>query len=186
MRVITISGHAQHGKDTTANIMMYKLRADGKKVVIAHYADLVKYICQKFFNWNGKKDERGRSLLQYVGTDVVRSLYPNYWVYFVIDMIKLFGDNWDYMIIPDTRFPNEIECLRDADIDVVHLRVVRSNFESDLTEEQKAHPSETALDNYEPDWWIDNKNMPDDLVGAFDDLRNQIDIFIKEKLYGND
>lgn len=186
MKVITISGHAQHGKDTTANILAYKLRADGKRVVITHYADLVKYICSKFFDWNGKKDERGRSLLQYVGTDVVRSVYPNYWVDFIVDMIRLFGENWDYVIIPDTRFPNEIEYLRDCVGDVVHLRVFRSGFESNLTEEQKNHPSETALDGYEPDWWIDNKNIDGNMYGAFDDLRAQLDVFIKEKLYGND
>lgn len=184
MKVIAISGHAMNGKDTTANILAYKLREAGNRVVIAHYADLVKYICKTFFGWDGRKDKAGRTLLQYVGTDVVRSIYPAYWVDFIADMIGFFGDNWDYMIIPDTRFPNEIEDLQDRDIDVTHLRVVRSGFVSPLTEEQKNHPSETALDNYEPDWWIDNMDGVDDVM--FENLRAQIDYFIKEKLNGDD
>lgn len=179
MRVITISGHAQNGKDTTAGILADKLREDGNLVLIMHYGDLVKYVCKTLFNWDGKKNERGRSLLQYVGTDVVRRIHKNYWVEFVLDMIRFFGDNWDYVLIPDTRFPNEIEYLADAGEDVIHLRVKRSGFVSPLTPEQQMHPSETALDDYKPDWVIDNN-------GSIDDLQDKIDRFIKEKLYGNE
>ncbi len=41
----------------------------GYKVLIAHYADLVKYVAKTFFEWNGEKDEYGRSLLQHIGTE---------------------------------------------------------------------------------------------------------------------
>lgn len=49
MKVICISGKAQHGKDTSANLLKMMLEADGYKVLIAHYGDLVKYICKTFF-----------------------------------------------------------------------------------------------------------------------------------------
>ena len=45
MKVITISGKAQNGKDTTAGLLKAALEADGYKVLITHYADLLKYIC---------------------------------------------------------------------------------------------------------------------------------------------
>lgn len=156
MKVIAVSGRARHGKDTVANILQKQLEEDGHRVLITHYADLLKYICTTFFNWNGDKDDAGRTLLQYVGTDVVRKNNPDYWVDFVADILNYFEDQWDYVVIPDTRFPNEFNRLKERGLDAVHLRVVRPDFISPLTKEQQAHPSETALDDVKPDFYIVN------------------------------
>ena len=101
MRVICISGQAGAGKDTVGQIMKEQLERQGKSVLITHNADLLKYLCRTLFDWDGQKDEAGRSLLQYVGTDVVRKQRPDFWVNFLISIFDLFGDNWDYAIIPD-------------------------------------------------------------------------------------
>lgn len=174
MKVILISGHAQNGKDTVASFLGSELTESGKRVLVAHYADLLKYICKTFFNWDGAKDEKGRQLLQYVGTDVIREECPSYWVDFIIDMLEFFGNNWDYVLIPDTRFPNEVERIAER-FDSVHLRVVRNNFVSPLTKEQQMHPSETALDNFEPDVLIYND-------GSIQDLKETIHHLISEAL----
>ena len=78
MKVICISGKAQHGKDTTAGYLKELLEARGNKVLVTQYGDLVKYICATFFAWDGQKDENGRTLLQYVGTNIVREKEPDY------------------------------------------------------------------------------------------------------------
>ena len=140
MKVITISGKAQNGKDTTAGLLKAALEADGYKVLITHYADLLKYICKQFFGWDGQKDDAGRHILQYVGTDIIRQKRPNYWVGFVTSILELFPNEWDYVLIPDCRFPNEIDYLKEAGLDTVNLRVVRKNFKSPLTPEQQVHP----------------------------------------------
>ena len=127
IKILTISGKAQHGKDTTAEILYDELTKRGHRVLITHYGDLVKYICKSFFGWNEEKDITGRTLLQYVGTDVVRKEQPDYWVEFILDIINLFGDNWDYVIIPDTRFPNEINVLKRQYDNVTHIRVDRKS-----------------------------------------------------------
>lgn len=163
MNVICISGKAQHGKDTSANLLREELEAQGKSVLVAHYADLLKYLCRSFFHWNGEKDDTGRRLLQYVGTDIVRKKRPDFWVGFLVDVLTLFPDEWDYVLIPDCRFPNEIEAMRNAGFDVTHLRIVRPNFESPLSEEQQKHPSETALDGYPADRTILNNGTIQDL-----------------------
>lgn len=56
-KVICISGKAQHGKDTTATILKAALEGRNNKVLIFHYADLLKYLCKEYFGWNGEKDE---------------------------------------------------------------------------------------------------------------------------------
>ncbi len=178
MRVIAISGHAQNGKDTVAGMLKDQLESIGKRVMITHYADLLKYICKTFFGWDGRKDDAGRQILQYVGTDVVRKKYPDYWVDFVISIMRLFGHHWDYVIIPDARFPNELRRLKEEGFRVTHLRVVRSNFASPLTSEQAKHPSETALDNEEPDSRIFND-------GSLDALEDAVTTWIKENANEN-
>lgn len=176
MKVILISGHAGHGKDTVAIILQEQLQVnDENKVLITHYADLLKYICTTFFDWDGKKNREGRTLLQHVGT-YVREKEPNFWVDFVADLLCFFDDRWDFVIIPDTRFQNEINRLKERGIDTVHLRVVRPNFVSYLTTEQQKHPSETSLDDTEPDYCIINS-------GDLDTLKSKITEYITGVLY---
>jgi len=174
MKIICISGKAQHGKDTTAAFMRNCMERNGKCVLITHYGDLVKYVCEKFFAWDGEKDERGRALLQIVGTDVVRAQSPDYWVNFVASILSFFHDEWDYVLIPDARFPNEIEVLSQFDLDVLHLRVVRAPFESPLTPRQQNHISETALDNYRPDEYIYNFHGLEELKKTAEEAAEKI------------
>lgn len=177
MNIVCISGKAQHGKDTSAGIIKEMLEERGEKVLIAHYGDLVKYICKTFFDWNGEKDATGRHLLQYVGTDVIREKYPNYWVDFVAEMLEVFNGEWDWVLIPDTRFPNEVEVMKEK-FGATHLRVVRQNFISPLTEEQQRHPSETALDDYYADWFLFND-------GTVEDLKTTVNTWFEEIYYAD-
>ena len=125
MKVILISGKARHGKDTTAGFLKNALEADSSSVLVAHYGDLVKYVCKTFFGWDGEKDERGRTLLQKVGTDAIRAKRPDYWVSFISDIMSFFPGEWDYVLVPDCRFPNEVDYIKNAGFDAVHLRVIR-------------------------------------------------------------
>ena len=176
MKVILISGKAQNGKDTTASILKQTLVDNGNRVLITHYADLLKYICTNYFGWDGKKDDKGRQMLQYVGTDVIRKQNPTLWVDFVAMILKYFKGNWDYVIIPDCRFPNEITRMIEVGFDTIHLRVHRPNFESPLTQEQQNHPSETALDNFGADVYIENDS-------TLTDLKYKIRKWVEESLY---
>jgi len=151
MKVVLISGKAQHGKDTSAKYLEEILSKRGKKVLITHYGDVLKYICQKFFAWDGEKDEAGRTLLQTVGTETIRKMDQNYFVNFIQTILNFFPNTWDFVLIPDCRFPNEVETIPG-----VHLRIVRKNFESPLTAEQQKHMSEVALDNHPCDQLIVN------------------------------
>lgn len=183
MKVVLISGKARHGKDTVASFIKDKLNCDGKTVLITHYADLLKFICKNYFGWNGEKDEVGRKLLQYVGTDVVRKQNPSLWVDFVIMMLEYFGQNWDYVVIPDCRFPNEITQIKDKFKSVVHLRVIRPNLKTTLTKEQQCHPSETALDGFPADDYIHNDSslkMLRQKVNSWCDV-----VLYKEKIWRN-
>lgn len=156
MKIIVISGKSGHGKDTLAKMIKKELESKDYNVLTTHFADLLKYVCKEFFDWDGKKDDPGRSLLQYVGTDIVRKKQPDFWTNFLIEMFKLFPNEWDYVLIPDCRFPDEIVGFRESGFDIRHIRISRPNFDSGLTEQQQNHTSETALDNYSYDYFVEN------------------------------
>lgn len=155
-KVICISGKAQHGKDTTAQFIKEYLEEHGKSVLVMHYSDLLKFIVRTYFGWNGEKDEDGRALLQYVGTDVIRRQSPDYWTDFAVGLVRMFPDEWDYVILADCRFPNEVECFKNSEFDTCHVRVIRAPFASPLTPEQQLHTSETALDAIGADRYLLN------------------------------
>ena len=155
MRVILISGSARFGKDSTAFMMKELLEKQQKKVLIIHYADNLKLFAKNYFGWSGQKDQKGRELLQWLGTDVIRKNYEDTWVDMVVALLKGIKTLYDYIIIPDVRFPNEIDRMRD-NFDCITVRVIRPNFDNGLTEEQRKHPSETALDNYPMEYELIN------------------------------
>jgi hypothetical protein len=97
--------------------------------------------------WNKNGEPMtARSLLQIVGTDAMRDqLHENVWVN------ALFADynensRW---IITDVRFPNEAEAIKKHG-----GIVIRINRDVDTNN----HLSETALDDYEFDYVIDNNS----------------------------
>ena len=101
LKVITFSGKAEHGKDTTAELVKKQFEEAGSKVLIIHMADYLKFIAMKYFGWNGEKDEAGRKLLQWLGTEFVRAKFANFWVDTVIRLLNVFSDTVDYVLIPD-------------------------------------------------------------------------------------
>ncbi len=169
MKVCCISAKARHGKDTAAELLKEHLEYRGQRVLITHYADLLKFICSKFFGWNGEKDEAGRSLLQYIGTDVVGAKNPAYWADFIISILKMFDGTWDYVLIPDCRYPVEVTTMKD-NFETIVLRVERPDFDNGLTEAQKSHPSEVDMDNYDFDFALLNN-------GSLDTFREKLNWF---------
>lgn len=163
MKIILISGKSGSGKDTLANFMRKEYEAQGKKVLTIHFADCVKFYAQQYYGWDGvTKDAAARTLFQTLGTDKVRKKFPNYWANLVGQFLSAIDGDFDYVLIPDTRFLNEISHVKRYNKDCVTLRINKLNgdgtfiFNPALTPEQNAHPSECELDDYCCDIMINN------------------------------
>ena len=167
MKVICISGKARHGKDTTAELIENICKKNKKSVLIIHYGDRLKDICIRYFHWNGMKDVSGRTLLQSVGTKF-RNYNENFWVNSIIDVLKQYDGFWDYVLIPDCRYENEIELMK-KNFNCTSIRVNRPDFNNMLTTKQKNHPSETSLDTYEFDYILNNTSISE-LEGQIKDV----------------
>lgn len=161
---IILSGKSGSGKDITAQYMKEELAAHNKKTLIIHYADVLKYFLREYFDWDGQKNLEGRTLLQMVGTDIVRKEIPDYWTNVVVGFIKALEpyNNFDVAIIPDARFENEIDIALQELKNCVAVRIERLNEDGSqwlnpaLNNDQHNHASETSLDNYAFDYIIHN------------------------------
>ena len=174
MKIIELCGKAGVGKDTFCNELIKQLSAQGKKCLHIAFADYLKFICKQYFGWNGEKDEKGRELLQQMGTEVFRKKEPNFWVNIVAKFLEICSENtlFDYAIITDARFPNEIDEL--AYLGAKPYRIIRNNFVSSLTNEAQKHASEIALDDFTMDEIV--------LSGDIEQLPLEVEEFIKECL----
>lgn len=147
-KIITISGKAQHGKDTTAKFIKKELESKGKRVIIISYGDYLKFIAAKYYGYKGdqfKNEHEQRHLLQYIGTEIVRKQNSNFWRDVVQNFLNVFKNEFDVAIIPDARFKNELDIVCDG-TQTINLKVKRINFDNGLGNLSK-HVSETSLDN---------------------------------------
>ena len=180
MKIILISGKAEAGKTTTAKFLKKKLEEQGMLSAIIPYGQYVKDTAKMLFDWDGNKDEKGRALLQWWGTDVVRKKHTDFWVDNVMRLARVMDRDvaFDFLIIDDCRFPNEIENWK-RDIfdvwDVMTVRIERPGHENALTEKQRQHPSECSLDGYNFDVTISATNQEELEYAICEQLLPKID-----------
>lgn len=170
MRIVLISGKARSGKDVTAKIIKEYLLKAGKRVLITHYADFLKEFCRINYGYRGIKDTADRYILQHVGTDIVRRNNPDAWVNIMVELLRGVRTEFDFVLIPDVRFENEIDVMRRNFDDVFCLDIVRNNFDNGLTMSQKLHPSEMGLPECKFDKIIYNDGDLSDLERSVIDV----------------
>lgn len=178
MHIFTFSGKGRNGKDTVADIMMERL--EGRSVKIA-MADYLKFMANKYYGWNNKKDKKGRTVLQKLGTERIRDELglETFHVERVCQDIKIISDMYDYVFIPDVRFRNEVYYTKAKFPDcVTTIHVERLNFKSPLTIEQQNHRSENDLNNFKFDYYIKSdsgiSNVEKQVDLVLDDLINKL------------
>lgn len=169
MKVYLISGKAGHGKTTFANFLEEELsQKDCKDVVRVAFGDLLKDVCRRYFDWDGEKDEKGRALLQYVGTELVRARDEDFWTDYVMRFCAVMRP--DIVIIDDWRFIEEVERMSRFLDDIVTVRVERYEEWSGeyintpyknpaMTQEQLEHQSETELNEYPCNYIVVNDGI---------------------------
>ena len=73
-KIILISGKAENGKTTTAELLKSKLESLGNKVIITRYAYYLKDLAARYCGWDGTKDKKGRPKFNTNTSDM--SFYP--------------------------------------------------------------------------------------------------------------
>lgn len=177
-KILLLGGKAESGKDSAANILKRNFDIIGKKSIIIHFADLLKFVCKSYLGWDGEKDEKGRNLLQKVGTEEFRTVYPTFWADFVVSILNVLGYNWQYVIIPDFRFPNECSQFEEFGYEVITVKIERIDHENILNKDQKTHSSEIALNGFDFDFKVSSLSGLNYLEESINSLFN---ILIEEE-----
>lgn len=129
--IIGIGHYAGTGKDTFADMLLDKLDNKDVRAAITSLADGLKEFCADLFYWtrslgegdyydqpeNREKKEEvipalGKSPRQIwieVGNKM-REVYPDVWIDYVLKDVDI--HTYGHLIIPDVRFPNEVERIK--------------------------------------------------------------------------
>lgn len=171
-KIYIICGKARHGKDTIGGFI--KEAYKDKDFLAISYNGAIKEYAKKISGWDGSEETKPRTLLQQLGTDVVRKNID--YMFFtdrLMNDIKVYSYYFDVLTITDARFKVEIDTPRKMFDNVIAIKVVRPNFDNGLTEEQKNHPTEVDLDDYENfDYTIIND-------GTLEDLKQKVEKLIE-------
>lgn len=180
--VFMISGKAGSGKGAVGNALEQELMKDGYPVLHIAFGDAVKDALVRYYDWDGNKDINGRAMLQRLGTEQMRHMFPDFWAEHVAKFIAATRKDHLYVIIDDWRFMNEFDVISDYNTEVVTIRVERYNEDGskyvnpNMTAEQRAHQSEIELDKFPFDYIIENRgsleDLEDNVLTILEDLNN--------------
>lgn len=169
--IVIFSGKVRSGKDTAMNIIREKYEEDNKKVINLQFSSYIKEYAKRISNWDGTDETKPRELLQELGTDIIRNKIDKYFfINRIIDDIKVYSYFFDIIMISDARFPEEIETVKKQFKNTISIHINRPNNDT-LTDRQKVHITETALDNYSNyDYIVNNDGTIEDLKSKLDSL----------------
>lgn len=145
--IVLINGKVGAGKDTVGEFLIEQYNYK-----VFRYADRLKEVLY-FAGWDGKKDLRGRKLLQEVGK-AFRKWYADFWIDKLIKDIE--NSDIDRICITDVRHINELEKFKEKwsayypDSKYIFIKLIGPNRDQkrEMDEETLSDSSETELDNY--------------------------------------
>lgn len=166
---IGICGPAGSGKSTLAGLLLTQLHnedvaqvplGEGLGAVILPLAGPLKDIARQM-GWDGQKDERGRRLLQLLGTECGRQcIDPDIWV----KRWRKIASGWRIVIADDLRYDNE---ANEFDF-IVHVggraeppRWRRWLSRIPIIGRTFLHASESGISPYLVHYWFDNSGPID-------------------------
>ncbi len=163
MRIFLIAGKARSGKQEVATFIKQYFDKNNEKSVITEYSKYIKLFATEMIDWNGNSKTKPRKFLQDMGAYIRNDLnMPNFFTDRMHQDIKVYEKYFSNIIIADVRLVEEIEEMKVKYPFVYSIYVINKHGENDLTETERNHPTEHALDNYGKfDKVIVNENLKD-------------------------
>ena len=164
MKIILLGGKANTGKDSTAEYIDEYYRSRGLDVVNIQIGYYIKMYAKEIAKWDGDNETKPRQLLQDLGTELIRKQIDEYFfIKRIIQDIDIYSRYFDIITISDGRLPEEFAAIKLAYPETVTVHVTRPGFTSRLTKDQKAHITESLVDDIKYDYDIVNDGTLDDL-----------------------
>lgn len=162
--IILIAGQARSGKGTISKYLEHEFLKLGKKVVTSPYTKYLKIYIQEITGQTINEDNKPRDMLQQLSSKLIKNKLKkeNFFIDRQIEDIEIYSYFMDVILIPDVRFPKEIEIIKQKFPNTISIGVKRKNYISTLTKEQQNDITETALNHYDQyDYVIENDKEED-------------------------
>jgi hypothetical protein len=112
MLIILLHGPMGSGKSTLAAALHEQCAVIGRFYTVLPFAKPLKDVA-KYMGWNGEKDEKGRRLLQLIGTECGRKcIDPEIWVKKWLKAVEGASLDHDVVVCDDLRFHNEYQVAK--------------------------------------------------------------------------
>lgn len=160
--IFCVCGKARSGKSLVGKYINDKLQEDGYKIIVSPYTKYLKKYISEITGQEITDDNKPRDLLQQISSEIIKGELGNnnFFINRQIEDIDLYSYFFDIVIIPDVRFPKEIEVLKERYENVISIGVNRVDYKSDLTLQQQKDKTEISLDNYQNyDFLLINENI---------------------------
>ena len=167
--IILIGGRARSGKSTLSNFIEEEYKKQNKKVIISPYTKALKNYIEIITEEKITEDNKPRELLQQISSKIIKGElgYKDFFIKRQIEDIEVYSYFADVILVPDVRFPEEFRRIKEYFPNVISIGIDRTNYISELTEEQKNDITEISLDNYHDyDFEIKNNEKNDLIIAA--------------------
>ena len=132
-KIILIGGKAGSGKTTLATYLTQHLKKQNKKVIISPYTKYLKRYIEEITGSTINENNKPRELLQKISSDLIKKElgYKNLFINRQIEDLKIYSYFADVIIIPDVRFPSEIEKIKEEFDNLKSIKIKRENYKTD-------------------------------------------------------
>ena len=176
MRIFVIGGKAKCGKNTFGAMLREELKDYGYKPCVMQITDPLYNYARNYFEWDGNKEEKPREFFQHMGIEIIRDKMGK--KYFLLNRlfedIEVLSNFFDTFIITDARMDYEFKEIKKQCDDVITIKLIRENYDDELTETERKHETEKAIDelDFDFDYVIKNKGLKELKKDALEIVRD--------------
>lgn len=158
--IFIICGKARSGKKEVSNLLEEMLANCVSLSITKPLKDYAKLIS----DWDGLDATKPRTLLQTLGIDVIKNqIDDKFLIKRILEDIEVLSFYKKNILITGVRLQEEINCIKEKYPNTIVLKVIRPNFDNQLTDKEKEHITENDLNMYKADFEIINDKTLEDL-----------------------
>lgn len=172
---LTVGGLFNNVFSEIGKILVRSQTSPDDMALFMEQVNRVKFVSE---NWYERKNEFTRLMLQLVGTDVVRTVNPGYWI--METWKQIMTSNVELAVVSDLRFPNEEEAFVRFRNQISHVedhriitKVVKRLSALSSSQGVAGHPSEQEYPHGDAEAVINDRGL-DDLRWEARDVVNRL------------
>lgn len=150
MKIFVIGGCARSGKSTFGNLLKEELKDYGYKPCVMQITSPLYDYAENYFDYDPNRDPKPREFLQKMGIEIIKEKLgkQDFLLKRLYEDIEILSNFFDAFIITDARLINELLSIQSKYDDVVTIKLVRRDYDDELTEEEKNHITEKEISMY--------------------------------------